>query len=107
LRTTQALAAAVHKAEWATWQSWLDTISNRVTKISGVSTKIEMPDSLSSNAPTLVTEWDASKIGITGQEVSKHLYDTEPRIVLAAARGSRPHSMASSLEVMPYIVDAG
>lgn len=96
-----------HKAEWATWQSWLDTISNRVTKISGVSTKIRMPDSLSNNAPRLMIEWDGGKLGITGQEVSQHLYDTEPRIILAAARGTRPHALASSVEVMPYMMMPG
>jgi len=96
-----------HKAEWATWQSWLDTIASRVTKINGVTTKIEMPDSLSNNAPTLVIEWDAAKVGISGQEVSKHLYDTEPRIILAEASGRRGHSPASSVKIMPYMMTPG
>jgi L-seryl-tRNA(Ser) seleniumtransferase len=96
-----------HKAEWATWQSWLDTISSRVTKVNGVSTRIEMPDSLSNNAPTLVIEWDAAKLGISGNEVSKHLYDTEPRIILAEASGRRGHSAASSVKIMPYMMTPG
>jgi D-glucosaminate-6-phosphate ammonia-lyase len=96
-----------HKAEWATWQSWLDTISSRVTKINGVTTRIEMPDSLSNNAPTLVIEWDANKAGITGQELSNLVYDTEPRVILAGARGNRPHAMASSVAVMPYMMTPG
>ena len=95
------------KAEWATWQSWLDTIANRVTKVGGVSTRIEMPDSLSNNAPTLVIQWDGTKLGITGEEVSKHLYDSEPRLILAEAQGNRPHSMASSVSVMPYMMTPG
>jgi hypothetical protein len=66
-----------------------------------------MPDSLSNNAPTLIIEWDASKLGITGKEVSKHLYDTEPRLILAGARGSRPHTLASSVSVMPYMMTPG
>jgi L-seryl-tRNA(Ser) seleniumtransferase len=96
-----------HKAEWATWQSWLDTVSSRVTKVDGVTTKIEMPDSLSNNAPTLVVEWDATKLGITGQEVSKHLYDTEPRIILAEAQGRRAHSGANLVKIMPYMMTPG
>jgi len=96
-----------HKAEWAMWQSWLDTITSRVTKIAGVTTRIEMPDSLSNNAPTLVIEWDGSKLGITGEEISKQLYETEPRVILAEARGSRPHSMASGVWVMPYMMTPG
>lgn len=96
-----------HKAEWNTWQSWLDSISNRVKQVPGVTTRIEMPDSLSNHAPTLVIEWDANKLGITGQEVSQHLYDTEPRIIFGGASGSRPHSMASAIEVMPYMMQPG
>ncbi len=95
------------KAEWATWQSWLDTIRDRVTKVHGVTTRIEMPDSLSNNAPTLAIEWDGEKVGITGEEVSKHLLDTEPRIIFGDATGSRPHSMASSISVMPYMMMPG
>jgi L-seryl-tRNA(Ser) seleniumtransferase len=94
-----------HKAEWATWQSWLDTVSSRVTSVSGVTTKIEMPDSLSNNAPTLVIEWDTGKLRITGEEVSKQLYDAEPRIILAEASGR--HSAASSIKIMPYMMTPG
>ena len=96
-----------HKAEWAQWQSWLDTISNRVTKIPGVTTRVEQPDSLSNNAPTLVIAWDGNQLGATGSEISKHLYDTEPRIILASGRGSRPNRMASSVSVMPYMMQPG
>lgn len=96
-----------HQAEWALWQSWLDTIANRVTKVPGVTTRIEQPDSLSNHAPTLVIEWDGSRLGATGSEISKHLYDTEPRIILASGRGSRPHAMASSVSVMPYMMQPG
>jgi len=95
------------KGEWATWQSWLDTIRDRVTKVRGVTTRIQMPDSLSNNAPILAIEWDGAKLGITGEEVSKHLLDTEPRIILGDSQGSRPHSMASSISVMPYMMMPG
>jgi D-glucosaminate-6-phosphate ammonia-lyase len=96
-----------HKAEWNTWQAWLDTIAASAKRVPGVTTRIEMPDGLSNHAPTLVVEWDASALGITGQEVSQHLYDTEPRIIFGGARGSRPHSMASSISVMPYMMQPG
>jgi L-seryl-tRNA(Ser) seleniumtransferase len=96
-----------HKAEWAQWQSWLDHIASRVTKVNGVTTKVVQPESLSNHAPTLVIEWDGSRLGITGQEVSKHLLDTDPRITLAAAKGSRPGSMESSVTVMPYMMVPG
>jgi L-seryl-tRNA(Ser) seleniumtransferase len=107
LAAVEAWTRRDRKVEWAMWQSWLDTIAGRVTKVSGVSTKIVMPDSLSNNAPTLAIEWDGAKLGITGEEVSKHLYDAEPRIILADSEGSRPHSMASSVSVMPYMMMPG
>lgn len=107
LAAVEAWTRRDRKAEWALWQSWNDTIRTRVTKIAGVSTRIEMPDSLSNNAPTLVIEWDAARLGITGEEVAGHLYDTEPRIILGDSRGSRPHEMASAVSVMPYMMMPG
>ncbi len=83
-----------HKAEWVQWESWLNTISTQVTKVEGVTTKVQQPDSLSNHAPTLLIEWDAERIGITGEEVAKHLFETEPRVVLEGS-GSRGHNMAS------------
>ena len=96
-----------HKAEWATWQSWLDTISSRVTRVNGVSTRIHMPQGLSNHAPTLVIEWDAAKLGITGEQVSKHLYDTEPRITLPGSRGRRENPAMSAVVMMPYMMMPG
>jgi D-glucosaminate-6-phosphate ammonia-lyase len=96
-----------HKAEQAQWQAWLDGISARVTKVDSVTTKIQPPDSLSNNAPTLVIEWDAARTGITGQELHKLMLDTEPRIILEGGGGSRPHQMASSVAIMPYMMMPG
>jgi L-seryl-tRNA(Ser) seleniumtransferase len=96
-----------HKAEWAQWQGWLDNISSHVTKVAGVTTKVRQPDSLSNHAPVLEIEWDGEKLGITGREVAKVLLDGEPRIALAGSRGMRPHPMASSVSVMPYMMMPG
>jgi hypothetical protein len=84
-----------------------DGISARVTKVDSVTTKIQPPDSLSNNAPTLVIEWDAARTGITGQELHKLMLDTEPRIILEGGSGSRPHQMDSSVAVMPYMMMPG
>ena len=96
-----------HKAEWDAWQSWLDHISSQVTRVPGVTTKVRQPDSLSNHAPELVIEWDAAQVGITGQELSKLLYDGSPRIAIGGGRGSRPHQMASSVSIMPYMMMPG
>ena len=47
------------------------------------------------------------KLGITGQEVYKHLLDTDPRVILAGGRGARPDAMKSSVGVMPYMMMPG
>jgi L-seryl-tRNA(Ser) seleniumtransferase len=96
-----------HKAEWAQWESWLSRISERVTAVNGVTTRVVQPDSLSNHAPTLRIEWDGAKIGITGRELAKHLLDTDPRIIVGGGSGSRPDDMKSAVWVMPYMMMPG
>ncbi len=89
-----------HKREWAEWESWLNRISEKVTTVGSVTTRIEQPDSLSNHAPTLHIEWDGARLGVTGQEIAKHLLDTDPRIILGGSRGN-------SVSVMPYMMMPG
>lgn len=92
-----------HDAEWKTWLSWLDQIKTTVSKIDGVTATIkEQKAELSNRTPSVVIQWDAAKLGITGTEVHKLLGDTEPRIILASGNGTRPSMMASSVSVVPY-----
>ncbi|HKW99838.1 MAG TPA: hypothetical protein VJN43_19010 [Bryobacteraceae bacterium] len=107
LAAVEAWTRRDHKAEWNQWQAWLDHISKRVTQVAGVTTEVQQPQGLSNHAPHLVIHWDGARLGITGQEVAKHLLDTEPRIVLAGARGSRPKQMESSASIMPYMMMPG
>jgi len=97
-----------HQAEWAQWESWLDHIAAGVKRVPGVTTRVNQPsEGLSNRTPELVIEWDGAKLGITGQEMSKTVLDTEPRIVLSRASGSRPGQMASSVGVVPYQMTPG
>jgi uncharacterized pyridoxal phosphate-dependent enzyme len=97
-----------HQAEWRQWEKWLDTIAAGVKRIDGVTTRVEQPgEGLSNRTPRLVIQWDAAKLGITGQELSKLLLDSEPRIVLASGSGTRPGNMASSVSVVPYMMMPG
>ena len=90
-----------HKAEWAQWEAWLGHISDSVKKVDGVSTKLNQSrEGLSNRTPSLQISWDAAKLGISGQEVSRLLLDSEPRIVLA---GSSP----SGVSVVPYQMSPG
>lgn len=97
-----------HKAEWAQWEGWLGHISSRVTSIQGVTADVREPDEgLSNRCPVLHIQWDGSRLGITGQEVSGVLFDSEPRIAIAGGRGSRPDKMESSVSIVPYMMMPG
>lgn len=96
-----------HKREWAQWESWLGRIAEKVRTVDGVTTRVEQPDSLSNHAPTLQIEWDGARLGITGQELARHLLDTEPRIILGGSTGMRPNAMMSSVGIMPYMMMPG
>jgi len=97
-----------HKAEWAQWTGWLEHISQRVRQIDGVTAEIKEPDEgLSNRSPSLSIQWDGARLGITGQELHKLLLDSEPRIIVDAARGSRPRSMASQISIIAYMMTSG
>jgi hypothetical protein len=93
-----------HQAEWAQWESWLNTIGTRVTADSGVTTEMLQPEDLSNHAPQLRIKWDGAALGITGKEVEERLLNGRPRIAVGGSSGVRPDSMASSLTIMPYMM---
>jgi L-seryl-tRNA(Ser) seleniumtransferase len=96
-----------HAAEWKTWESWLEEISQRVSKIDGVTTRVLQPQDLSNRSPRMSIAWDGAKLGISGQEAEKILYEGSPRIVLGGSSGSARDSARSSLTVMPYMMMPG
>ncbi len=97
-----------HKAEWATWQSWLGTIADSVKRVDGVTTRLsDGSEGLSNRSPQLTIQWDGAKLGITGQEVGKILLDTDPRITFARASGNRTGNSNSSVSIVPYQMSAG
>jgi D-glucosaminate-6-phosphate ammonia-lyase len=104
LAAVEAWVKRDYKAEFKVWESWLANISKTVTSVPGVTTEVRQPNGLSNHSPQLVIRWDAAKLGITGREVEKYVYDTEPRIVLGNASGDRRGTMASSVTIMPYMM---
>ena len=93
-----------HDAEWKQWETWLDAIRERVTSVHGVSTQIIQPVDLSNHAPELRIQWDGAALGITGKEVEDILAKGRPRIFVGGSTGARPASMASSITIMPYMM---
>jgi uncharacterized pyridoxal phosphate-dependent enzyme len=73
-----------HTKEDEVWTQWMQTISDRVTRIDGVTAAVRQPRGLNNHSPGLSINWDPAKLGITGDEVSNILWTTEPRIALNA-----------------------
>jgi L-seryl-tRNA(Ser) seleniumtransferase len=87
LAAVEMWARRDHKAEDEMWTSWMNNIAARVSKIDGVTTAVRQPRGLSNHSPGISINWDAAKLGITGQEVSRILDSTEPRILLGGGGG--------------------
>jgi uncharacterized pyridoxal phosphate-dependent enzyme len=97
-----------HEAEQKQWLAWDNYIAAAVKDIPSVTTEVKMPTAdLSNRAPTLEIRWDAAKVGITGTELVQKLDKGTPRILVLGGQGRRPDMMASSIGIMPYMMQSG
>ena len=96
-----------HQAEQKMWRGWMQTVETRLKPIKGLQFEYLEPQGLSNRATRLRIRWDAAQLGITGTEVEKRLNDGTPRIMVEPAVGRRPDQMASSITLMPYMMDPG
>ncbi len=96
-----------HEAEQKMWRGWLKTIEDRIKPLASTSFEYLEPNDLSNKATQLRIRWDANVLKITGTELAARLNAGTPRILLAASSGRRPDQMASSVTIMPYMMDAG
>ncbi|HTF17390.1 MAG TPA: aminotransferase class V-fold PLP-dependent enzyme [Chryseolinea sp.] len=87
LAAVEAWTTRDHKAEWATWLSWIDEISKKLTTVAGVTTTVSEPTGLSNRSPRLNISWDADKLHITGEEVAEIVARSKPRIAIGARSG--------------------
>jgi uncharacterized pyridoxal phosphate-dependent enzyme len=111
---TMGLLAAVrqwykrdHDGEQRMWRGWMQSVEARLKPIKGLQFEYLEPQGLSNRATRLRIRWDAAQVGITGTELEKRLNDGTPRIMTEPATGRRPDQMASSITLMPYMMDAG
>lgn len=84
LAAVEAWSKRDHTAEWNTWLDRLNTIAAKVKTISGVTTEIAQPDSLSNRAPVLHIRWNADVLNITGEEVAEDTARNKPRIAIGS-----------------------
>jgi seryl-tRNA(Sec) selenium transferase len=96
-----------HDGEQRMWKGWLKTIENRLKALPSTSFAYIEPNDLSNRATQLRIRWDANVLKITGAELQARLDAGSPRILLAGNSGRRPDQMASSVTIMPYMMDAG
>ena len=89
-----------HDALWKNWQSQLDYISKQIMKVPGVTTKFFVPE-IANHVPHMDIAWDAAKISLTPQEVSKLLRESKPSIVLTSGE-ERP-----GLSMNSFMLQAG
>src|SRR5439155_22041136 len=95
-----------HDAEWKRWSASLDHIAGRVSAIEGITTSIVQPVGLSNRTPSLKVWWDRKRFGVSGDEIARTLFETEPRIALFAA--AAPHDPArTGVSVTPYMLSPG
>jgi seryl-tRNA(Sec) selenium transferase len=83
LAAIEAWIVMDHKAQWATWLSYLDMVSKKISVINGVKTVLREPDSLNNNTPVLLVSWDPLQLHVTAEEVSEELGRNKPRIAVA------------------------
>jgi L-seryl-tRNA(Ser) seleniumtransferase len=62
------------------WKSWLKEMSDIVTKVPGVRTRMQEPAG-ASPYPTMLIDWDSAQVPITAGEVYDQLLAGEPRIM--------------------------
>jgi uncharacterized pyridoxal phosphate-dependent enzyme len=96
-----------HAAEQREWLSWLKNIEARMKPLPSTRFEYLEPEDLSNKAPRLRIHWDANVLKITGTELVARLNAGTPRILIDAGVGQRPGMMASSVTIMPYMMDPG
>jgi D-glucosaminate-6-phosphate ammonia-lyase len=97
-----------HEAEWRTWEGYLSQIARKAEQVSGVSTELIPPDSLSNNTPSLKIKWDGSRLGVTGNEIYQALLDGTPRIQTHSFTGTRRKGAEeSSLKLAAWMMQPG
>lgn len=81
-----------HDADWKKWLGWLDTISKRLSPISGLKLEVIERTLLDNKTPVLKVSWNPQKLSISGFEVAEELGRNKPRIAVWAEDESEGES---------------
>jgi L-seryl-tRNA(Ser) seleniumtransferase len=80
LAAVEVFASRGIEPDYRKWRSWLQEISDQVTKVPGVKTQMQDPAG-ASPFPTMMIAWDPEKVAITAGAVYDQLMSGEPRIM--------------------------
>ncbi len=72
------------EADFRTWEGWYTQMSDRITRVPGVTAQVR-PPARGGPFPTLNVAWDRDKVALTAGEVGRKLLDGEPRIMTHAS----------------------
>jgi len=95
-----------HDAEWKRWTEGLEHIAARVAAIEGITTSMVQPAGLSNRTPSLRVMWPRQQFGVTGEELARTLFSTDPRIALFPAGGAGDPSV-TGVSITPYMLSPG
>ncbi|MBI3423768.1 MAG: aminotransferase class V-fold PLP-dependent enzyme [Acidobacteria bacterium] len=98
-----------HQAEWNQWLAWMEHIAKRVSAVAGVTATVQADNRpLSNRSPGLSIRWDSAKLGITGADLTKLLFTTEPRITVAGGgRGANASATETGISITAYMMSPG
>ncbi|HBE40941.1 MAG TPA: selenocysteine synthase, partial [Bacteroidales bacterium] len=97
LAAVEAWVKRDHEEKYRTWLGYLDTISKRVSAISGIKTTLREPADLNNRSPVLIISWDPEKFNVTGPDIAEMLATTQPRIALHS--GNNEQEGTTSLRI--------
>lgn len=88
LAAVEAWVTMDHVKEMNTWVSWLETIGNKVSTISGVKTTITRPEPelIHHVTPYLYIRWNPDELHVTGEEIAEELGTIAPRIAVQVGK---------------------
>ncbi len=81
-----------HAADWKKWLGWLDTISKRLSPVSGLKLEIIERTLLDNKTPVLKVSWNPQELHISGFEMAEELGRNKPRIAVWAEDDSSGQS---------------
>jgi len=97
LAAVEAWVKRDHEEKYRTWLGYLDTITKRVSAISGVTVALREPTDLNNRSPWIIISWDPARFNISGPEIAEMLAQTQPRI--AVHSGNNEQEKTTSLRV--------